>query len=124
MLVQHGTTRKRAEAILERGPDSQFQEPGAQPGCVANGFSAAPVLGAFPLGDPSTYASNKAEAFPQEGGPAILEIEVPDEMIGRIGRPEEGKAHNYGGEIRFEPGYGLEALLRDWSRLQKGLNPP
>ena len=108
-LLHHGTTKKRAEAILKDGPNPSFKEPGGlEP---ARGFSAAPPEGPFPVGSPQEYAEKKAANFPAEGGPAILEIEVPEEIIQR--------ATDAGGEVRFEPGYGLEELLKTWPTLPK-----
>jgi hypothetical protein len=49
--------------------------------------------------------------FPDEGGPAILEIEVPEEIIALGGDLLE--------EVRFEPGSGLEELLAAWPTLAK-----
>jgi hypothetical protein len=49
--------------------------------------------------------------FPSEGGPAILEIEVPTSMV--------DLAIDAGGEIRFEPGFGLDELLAAWPEIAK-----
>jgi hypothetical protein len=49
--------------------------------------------------------------FPDEGGPAILEFEVPEE-IARL-------ADDTGGELRFIPGFGLEELFQAWPSLPK-----
>ena len=108
-VLHHGTTRQRAEAILRDGPNPDFKEPGGLE--RAWGFSTAPPEGPFPVGSPEYYARNKAVNFPAEGGPAILEIEVPEEIIQR--------ATDTGGEIRFEPGYGLEELLKAWPTVPK-----
>jgi hypothetical protein len=90
VLLRHGTTLKRAEAILENGPDANFQEPGGHE--RAEGFSTAPPSGPFSFGDPEVCARRKARLFPEEGGPAILEFELPDDlaksMIGEVGRLE------------------------------------
>jgi hypothetical protein len=67
------------------------------------------------VGSPAAYAAGKARLFPNEGGPAILEVEVP-EWIVRL-------ASATGGEIRFEPGYGLEELLAAWDSLTKRILP-
>ena len=37
MILLHGTTRRRAEQILARGPDPSFREPGGQ--ATEDGFS-------------------------------------------------------------------------------------
>lgn len=49
--------------------------------------------------------------FPSEGGAAIVEIEVPQDII--------DLAIDAGGEIRFEPGLGLDELLLAWPTLTK-----
>jgi hypothetical protein len=56
-------------------------------------------------------AAGKAALFPDEGGPAILEIEVPEEIV--------ALAINEIAEIRFEPGFGLEELRAAWTALAK-----
>jgi hypothetical protein len=53
----------------------------------------------------------RARLFPQEGGAAILEIEVP-ESIAKLGI-------NAGGGIRFIPGFGFEELVNAWPFLRK-----
>lgn len=108
-VLWHGTTRRRAEAILRQGPDLNFQEPGGDD--QAGGFSTAPPHGPYLFGDPQVVAAGKAALFPEEGGPAILEIEVPDEIV--------ALAINEVSEIRFAPGFGLEELLAAWPALPK-----
>jgi hypothetical protein len=108
-ILWHGTTRKRAEAILRSGPDPQFREPfGSEP---AEGFSTAPPRGPYLFGDPQEVARLKAKNFPDEGGPAILEMEVPEELV--------AKAINNVSEIRFWSGYGLEELCDAWTSIPK-----
>ena len=109
----HGTTRQRAQSILLHGPDPDYVEPGG--GSPAGGFSTSLPYGSYPVGSPATYAAGKARLFPAEGGPAILEVEVP-EWIVRLGS-------DTGGEIRFEPGDGLEELLAAWPSLTKRIMP-
>src|SRR5947209_6422979 len=103
----HGTTRYRAEAILRGGPDADFLEPGSFD--KAGGFSTAPPHGPYQYGDPRDIAAGKAALFPDEGGPAVLEIEVAEEIV--------ALAINEVTEIRFEPGYGLEELRAAWPEL-------
>ena len=99
----HDTTKKRAEAIVQRGPDQGFVEPGS---CEkAGGFSTAPNEGPYPYGDPKAYASRKAILFADEGGPAIVEVEVPAEIV--------ALAIDVVAEIRFEPGAWV---LKNWAR--------
>jgi hypothetical protein len=103
MLLLHGTTRQRAESIMQNGPDAHFREPN---GPTAEGFSTAIAEGSPDVGSPEMYARGKAAAFPNEGGPAILTFELADDladnMIGGLGELIAGKAFNAGTEIRFE----------------------
>jgi hypothetical protein len=82
----------------------------------AEGFCAAPVAGPFPLGTPEEYAAGKANLFPEEGGAAILEIEVPRDIADLASRE--------GGDFRFLPGYGLEELRHAWDTLPKRIVQP
>src|SRR5262249_53968815 len=75
----HGTTRDRAERIIRDGPNPRFQEPGGLE--CEEGFSFFLESGPFLFGSPTEYACGKASAFPNEGGPAILEVDVPDDII-------------------------------------------
>ena len=114
--LQHGTTRKRAEAILANGPDPKFVEPGGSIHDPAGGFSTARPEGPFPFGSPQEYATGKAQLFPEEGGPAIVELEAPDEIV--------ALALQGVGDIRFIPRYGLEELLVAWSSFTKRIITP
>ena len=107
----HGTTRRRAEAIIRNGPDANFLEPGGFEKAVW--FSTAPPHGPYPYGDPKEYGVRKAALFPEEGGPAVLEIIVPEEIV--------VLAINEVGESRFELGFGLEELCAAWPELPKRL---
>lgn len=77
----------------------------------AGGFSTYPVGISPSVGAPDQYAAGKAKLFPNQGGPAIIEIDVPDDIA--------DLAIDAGGELRFEPGYGLEELLQAWSNIAK-----
>ena len=113
VLLRHGTTRQRAEAIYQAGPDVNFKEPfGYDP---AGGFSTARVQSSYPYGSPDEVALRKAALFPNEGGPAILELEVPDWIV---------QMADVVGEVRFDPGYGLEELLIAWPSLSKRIVVP
>jgi hypothetical protein len=111
MLLHHGTTRVRAEAILASGPDPNYREPGEV--TTAEGFSTARPESPARHGTPEAFARLKAALFPTEGGPVILEIEVPDGLV-RL-------ADDFGDEVRFSLGYGLEELLQVWPSLPKRL---
>lgn len=110
--LRHGTTRMRADHILQNGPDPNL----VVGGDTANGFSTAPEHGPYPLGAPEDYARGKARLFPQEGGPAILEIDVPESIAALAVHP--------GGEVWFGPGFGLEELLAAWPRISKRVVTP
>jgi hypothetical protein len=79
MLLLHGTTRRRAEQILALGPNPRFREPGGL--ALEDGFSMNLEGGPFHFGNPEDYARGKAKEFPSEGGPVILEVDVPDEIV-------------------------------------------
>jgi hypothetical protein len=97
----------RADHILAFGPDPKF----VVGGDAVDGFSTAPDGGPYLMGSPEDYARGKARLFPAEGGPAILEIEVPAAIIVLALQP--------GGEVWFGEGYGLEELLSDWPKFAK-----
>ncbi len=78
-VLLHGTTRQRAEHLLTHGPDRDYIESGG--GSRAEAFSTCLEQGPFPLGTPEEYARRKAAKFPNEGGPVILAVDVPDEII-------------------------------------------
>jgi hypothetical protein len=77
----------------------------------ARGFSTCPEGAPASVGTPQQYATGKARLFPNEGGPAIVEVEVPVDLA--------DLAIDAGGEIRFEPGFGLEELLKAWPQIAK-----
>ena len=94
----HGTTRLRAERILQQGPDPCFQEPVGID--LDDGFSM----------------NLEAGPFLDEGGPVILAVDVPDEVV--------MKSVNDGfplsqGLVEFDHGSGLEELLLTWPNLVK-----
>jgi hypothetical protein len=114
MILLHGTTRHRAEQILEHGPNPRFHEPGGQG--TDDGFSMNLESGPFLFGRVEDYALGKARVFPNEGGPVILAVDVPNEVV--------FKAVNDWfpldqGLVQFDSGAGLEALQAVWSTLAK-----
>jgi hypothetical protein len=113
VLLRHGTTMRRAEAILRNGPNLNFKEPGGP--YLAEGFSAARVQTEHPQGMPEEIAAGKARLFPTEGGPAIIELEVPESIV---------RQADLVGEVRFEPGFGFEELLAAWPSLTKRIVVP
>lgn len=78
-ILLHGTTQQCAEQIAANGPDPDFVEPGEQ--TRAEGFSTCLECGPFPLGTPEEYAHCKAALFSNEAGPAIVAVDVPDDII-------------------------------------------
>lgn len=114
-ILLHGTTRFRAEQILAGGPDPDFVEPGGGP--RAENFSTCLQGGPFPLGTPEEYAHRKAARFPSEGGPAILVIDVPDDLIALA--VDEVYFPLSQGVVQFDEGEGLEELRATWSTLAK-----
>jgi hypothetical protein len=115
----HGTTRYRAEQIMAGGPDPDFMEPGG--GMRAEGFSTCLRAGPFPLGTPEDYARRKAAAFPAEGGPAILAVDVLDNLIALA--TDEVYFPLSQGVVQFDEGAGLEELRAAWSTLPKQILP-
>lgn len=123
MLLQHGTTRERAQSILEKGPDANYRERQSQ----VEGFFVVPA-GLIPDEQPGSavsYARAKAKNkdFLSEGGPALLEFELSDEqatdIVGEEGEMVPGKAFNARLEIAFQKDGGLEALIVLWPSLNK-----
>jgi hypothetical protein len=122
--IHHGTTARRATAILNSGPDAKYVEPGGSFHDPAGGFSTSeanqPDLG---LLTPEDYARMKAGNFPAEGGPVILEVEVPEWIVDIVRNHPELGLSAATGEIRFEPGAGLEELQQAWPTLDKRILP-
>ncbi len=118
--LHHGTTRDRADRLMRAAPDPWFIEPGGTRGSQAAGFSTAeigaPDVG---LGTPQEYARLKAKNFPAEGGLVILEIDVPVGIVQVVFDDPIGGLWAASGEIRFEPGSGLEELIREWPIIPK-----
>ena len=124
VVLHHGTTLKRAERIIQVGPDPKFVEPGALFYDPAEGFSmgkpGTPDVG---LKTPEDYARRKAATFPNEGGPVILEIEVPDWIVDILRNDPVARHIVTSGEVRFEPGCGLDELRQAWPTLTKRIIP-
>ena len=114
MILLHGTTRLRAEQILLQGPNPHFQEPGSQ--TFDDGFSMFLESGPFLFGTPEDYANGKAQEFPNEGGPVILVVDVPEQIVQKAGNQWFPLSQ---GLIQFDPGAGLDELLAAWAALTK-----
>ena len=114
MILLHGTTRRRAELIVQHGPNTRYQEPGGQ--ANEDGFSMNLESGPFHFGRPEDYARGKAKEFPNEGGPVILVVDVPDEIV-QLAANEWYPLSQ--GLVQFDPGSGLEELAAAWPNLAK-----
>jgi hypothetical protein len=114
MILLHGTTRLRAERILRHGPDPKFQGPGGR--VSDDGFSMNLEAGPFLFGTAEDYARGKAREFPEEGGPVILALDVPDDIIRKAASDWFPLSQ---GLVQFDTGAGLEELLLAWTTLAK-----
>ena len=123
-ILHHGTTLWRARAIEANGPDPDFREPGTGSLPPAEGFST--VIGdgrPCGTGTPEVAARNKHALFPIEGGPAILEVSVPEWIMAILYADPIAAGLARGGEIRFEPESGLTELRAEWHNLTKRVIP-
>jgi hypothetical protein len=139
MWLLHGTTRARAEAIISRGPDIHYVEPGGL--TEAENFSFCIEGHPSVLRPAEEYARGKARAFPADRGAVILAVDVPDAVVEMAARELMGPLQDYlaamvedgpapaddlpallrscGGVIQFDPGPALESLLAAWAGLPK-----
>lgn len=74
--------------------------------------------GPFLFGTPADYARSKATQFPDEGGPVILIVDVPDDIVQKAVNDWFPLSQ---GLVQFDPGAGLEELVAAWSLLTKEL---
>jgi hypothetical protein len=100
------------------GPDPTFIQPGG--GTRAENFSTYFERGPFPFGPPEEYACRKAAAFPNEGGAAILAVDVTDDIIA-LAVDEYFPLSQ--GLVQFDEGRGLEELRAAWSTLWTEVRP-
>ncbi len=114
MILLHGTTQVRAEQIVRDGPNAHFLEPGGKE--RAEGFSMNVEDGPFLFGNPVDYARSKAGQFPDEGGAAILVVDVPDIIVQKAANDWFPLSQ---GLVQFDPGGGLEELVATWPSLLK-----
>jgi hypothetical protein len=114
MILLHGTTRDRAERIRDHEPDPHFCEPGGTAG--NEGFSMTLETGPYLFGTPEQYAVGKAQRFPGEGGPAILVVDVPDQIFQKAVNAWFPLSQ---GLVQFDPGAGLEEQAAAWPTLPK-----
>lgn len=123
-ILHHGTTLQRARAIETNGPDPDYREPGTAGLPPAEGFST--VIGdgrPCRTGTPEVAARNKHALFPDEGGPAIVEIAVPAWIMAILYADPIAAGLARSGEIRFEPESGLDELRAVWHSLTKRVIP-
>jgi hypothetical protein len=99
---------------LQDGPDPGFREPGGRGG--DDGFSLNLEDGPFLFGTVEEYARGKSREFPGEGGPVILAVDVPDEIVKKAVNDWFPLSQ---GLVQFDLGSGLEELLKAWSSLAK-----
>ncbi len=119
-ILHHGTTLHRALAIEAHGPDPTFREPGTGQLPPAEAFST--VIGdgrPCKTGTPEMVARKKDALFPNEGGPAILEVSVPASIMEIFYSDFFSAGLARSGEIRFEAESGLNELRAEWHNLTK-----
>lgn len=114
MMLLHGTTRHRAERIVQEGPAPDFQERGGH--AWEDGFSMSLASGPFHFGTPEGYARGKAREFPDEGGPVILALDVPTEIVEKAASEWFPLGQ---GLVQFNPRSGLEELIAAWPTIVK-----
>lgn len=133
MWLLHGTTRARAERILQQGPDVNFVEPGDTRG--AENFTFTVEGTRSDLGASVVYALGKAAEFTNERGPAVVLVDVPDDIVRHatlehLALFEGIISYNIadglndlvalcGGVVQFDPGPILDNLLAMWATLAK-----
>jgi hypothetical protein len=120
----HGTTLRRAQTLLNAPPDPNYVEPGGDRYSRVDGFSAV-IAGQADvgLGSAERYARLKSGNFPNEGGPVILEVEVPGWIVDILRNDPFAGMIVASGEVRFEPDLGLPELQLAWPTLAKRISP-
>src|SRR5665213_1678438 len=120
-LLFHGTILRRAESIIAKGPDPNFVEPGARE--RAECFCTCVAFGPFPLGEPEMYACYKSRIknFRDEGGPAIVMVDIPDEIV-KLAVDEEFLPISQG-IVDFREGPVLVARCNVWLKLKRRIIP-
>jgi hypothetical protein len=123
VILFHGTTLWRAQQILSGGPNPDFVERGGN--TPAEDFSACLPFGPFECTDtPEQYAWGKSRAAigegRDEGGPAILIVDVPDDIIALAVDEWFPLTQGF---VQFDRGPSLTALLAAWPKLEKRIIP-
>jgi hypothetical protein len=75
------------------------------------------------MGTPEGYARLKAANFPNEGGPVIIEMAVPPELIDVLEADDWSAAFMASGDACFTPEVGLMELLAAWPIIAKRIVP-
>ena len=120
IILHHGTTLHRAQRIIANGPDAYYVEPGGVRRWDEPGFSARRVdIKTDALATPQEYARLKAKNFPHEGGPVILEMEVPVDVIAVLETDPLAKFAMDSGDTCFDPQVGMNELLAAWPTIVK-----
>jgi hypothetical protein len=110
--------------IEANGPDPHYREPHSEHIPAAEAFST--VIGdgrPCSTGTPEMAARNKHALFPDEGGPAILEVVVPTWILAILYADPIAAGLARNGEIRFEAESGLIELRAEWHNLTKRVIP-
>ena len=120
VIIRHGTTVQRARLIEANGPDPYYIEPNSggrrwDP----PGFSTCRADRPCNVGTPEQYAQFKAAAFPNEGGPAVIEIEVPADVVAVLEADADARDAMDSGDTLFDPRVGMTELLAAWPNLVK-----
>jgi len=68
-------------------------------------------------------AQHKHALFPNEGGPAILEVHVPAWIMAILYADPIAAGLARSGEVRFEPESGLNELRAEWHNITKRVIP-
>jgi hypothetical protein len=72
--------------------------------------------GPFHFGSVEEYARGKAREYPDQGGPVILAVDVPDDIV-QMAVNEWFPLSQ--GLVQFDSGSGLEELVATWPTLTK-----
>jgi hypothetical protein len=73
-------------------------------------------VGPLLFGSVEDYARGKSREFPDEGGPVILVVDVPDDIVRKAANDWFPLSQ---GLVQFDHGFGLEELLQAWPDLAK-----
>lgn len=133
MWLLHGTTRRRGRAIVAKGPDPAFIEPGQE--FPAENFSTCVEGWGSAIGEAEDYARSKSRLFPKERGGVVVAIDVPETIVEMAARKQRshyaglliggrnppllGLLASCGGVVLFDPGSALDQLLAGWGTLKK-----